>query len=185
MFPAHWTICKIKHSPRNTYECMLAYGITNVHVDCLNFINCNVPFVTYISFRFVLNHLCVLLSFCFNVPCFCFILSQYVHRKIVQSDTHADVLLSARGSISLTSLAEQTHVFPMEDNTALHSDEILGTYGNIGNFCLDLLIDPPSENEEITLVHLSPYYGANRLTAGLSHPYLLNVLSLHVQSLYA
>ena len=52
-------------------------------------------------------------------------------------------------------------------------------------FCLDLLIDPPDEDEKVTLVHPSPYYGANRLPAGLSHPHQLNILSWNVQSLYA
>ena len=73
----------------------------------------------------------------------------------------------------------------MADNNALPADEILGTCGNIENFCLDLLIDQPDDDEEVTLVHPSPYYGANRLPAGLSHPHHLNVLSLNVQSLYA
>ena len=73
----------------------------------------------------------------------------------------------------------------MEDNNALPADEILGTYGNIDNICLDLPIDPPDEDEEVTLVHPSPYYGANHLPVGLSHPHQLNVLSLNVQSLYA
>ena len=63
----------------------------------------------------------------------------------------------------------------MADNNALPADEILGTYGNIDNFCLDLLIDPPDEDEEVTLVHSSSYYGANRLPAGLSHPHQLKV----------
>ena len=88
-------------------------------------------------------------------------------------------------NIIVTTLAEQTHVFPMADNNALPADEILGTYGNIDNFCLDLPKDPPDEDEEVTLVHPSPYYGANRLSAGLSHPHQLNVLSLNAQSLYA
>ena len=73
----------------------------------------------------------------------------------------------------------------MADNTALPADGILGTYGNIDNFCLNFLIDRLNEDEEITLVHPSPYYGANRLPVGLAHPHQLNVLSLNVQSLYA
>ena len=38
---------------------------------------------------------------------------------------------------------------------------------------------------DVTLVHPSPYYGANRLPVGFSHPHQSNVLSLNVQSLYA
>ena len=45
----------------------------------------------------------------------------------------------------------------MADSNALPADEILGTYGNIDNFCLDLLTDPPDEDEEVTLVHPSSY----------------------------
>ena len=83
----------------------------------------------------------------------------------------------------MITLAEHTHVFPTADNNALPADEILGTYGNIDNFCLDLLI--PAEDEDVVLVHPSLYYGANRLPAGLSHPHQLNVLSKNVQSLFA
>ena len=72
----------------------------------------------------------------------------------------------------------------MADNNSLPADEILGTYGNIDNFCLYLLIDPPDEDEEVTVVYPSPYYGANRLSVGLSHPHQLNVFSLNAQSLY-
>ena len=50
----------------------------------------------------------------------------------------------------MTTQAEQTRVFPMADNNALPADEILGAYGNIDNICLDLLIDPPNEDEKGT-----------------------------------
>ena len=72
----------------------------------------------------------------------------------------------------------------MADNNALPAGEILGAYGNIENFCLDLLTDPPDE-DEVTLVHPSPYYDTNRFPVGLSHPHQFNVLSLSVPSLYA
>ena len=73
----------------------------------------------------------------------------------------------------------------MTDNNALPAGEILDTYGNIDNFCFDLLIDPPDEDKEVTLVHPSPYFGANRLPEGLCHPHQLNDLSLNVQGLHA
>ena len=56
-------------------------------------------------------------------------------------------VISTLPNIIVITLAEQTHVFPMADSNALPADEILGTCGNIDNFCLDLLIDPPDEDE--------------------------------------
>ena len=40
----------------------------------------------------------------------------------------------------------------MADNNVLPADAFLGTYGNVDNFWLDLLIDPPDEDEGVTLL---------------------------------
>ena len=73
----------------------------------------------------------------------------------------------------------------MYDNF-IETDEILEIYGNPNDFKLDHILDPPdTEEDDINLVHQSPYYSIGDLPMYLQTIGNINVLSLNTQSVNA
>ena len=66
----------------------------------------------------------------------------------------------------------------MYDNF-IETDEILEIYGNPNDFKLDHILDPPdTEEDDINLVHQSPYHSIGNLPMYLQTIGNINVLSL-------
>ena len=72
----------------------------------------------------------------------------------------------------------------MYDNF-IETDEILEIYGNPNDFKLDILDPPDTEEDDINLVHQSPYYSIGDLPMYLQTIGNINVLSLNTQSVNA
>ena len=71
------------------------------------------------------------------------------------------------------------------DDKGIPVDEILRTYGNIDSFCMENILDPDENEDEIYCFQPSLYYEMECIPSYLKNKGHCNILSLNIQSINA